>query len=817
MFSNKYVRWDNAPEAMPSIQPNFCGATGGRKPQLSSQHIYSVVIPLQTVKRLWVQTYHHSALDTSQKIITYIFTDGMGRVAQTRKTAEINGVRKQVSSGRVEYDALGRTIRTYDPFVVNDNTTGYVVPQASGTYTATTYDILDRKLSDTVRHGNQKDITKYEYSFETKNGFKTIKTKITDAKGNTNIIYNDSRELKQVAVDGNGFSTSFTYDALGQLTQSTDPEGFTTSYTYNMRGLLTQRNHPDAGTTTYKYDALGQMTQETNNVGEIITYNYDVNRLVGKVYSSLTDNNATYTYGTSTDTNKASIGRITYISDGSGYQRLYYDKMGNVSKNIRSFVLPNDNKSYTFEMYFKYDSWGRMKEITYPDGEKVYYKYNAGGELRRVSGEKGDTLYKYIDSIHYNAYGGRTGMWYGNGTKTIYGYDDLHRMTSLQSYAKVSNVLTPMQNITYTYDKVNNITNVTNTAGTINSLGKTSSMIYGYDSGNRLLSATMTYGNQTTGYNISYSPSGRMATKYHGATTALQSKNAHFGYCNGDRPHTVRRIFDLTDGINVLHDMQWDMKGNLLTHAIYDHGDPTYAQTERHLYWTEDNRLHTAVDNNYYSYYVYDHTGERTLKLTGKNSFVDVNGETQASASLNNATLYVGPYLVATNQGYTKHYYNGTERICAKLGNGGLGNNLTSKNNYSTVADGLFSQCQTAMKGQSMKDEDQICITSLSGEWEQEMKLEDYKGKFTPIQPSLLSKISADVTTFGNTLASYKSSKSAKETNIYFYHSDHLGSASWITNGSGTPIQHLQYMPYGEPLVNERKSSYEERFTFTGN
>ena len=49
-----------------------------------------------------------------------------------------------------------------------------------------------------------------------------------------------------------------------------------------------------------------------------------------------------------------------------------------------------------------------------------------------------------------------------------------------------------------------------------------------------------------------------------------------------------------------------------------------------------------------------------------------------------------------------------------------------------------------------------------------------------------------------------------------YYHSDHLGSASWITNGSGTPVQHLQYMPYGEPFVNERTSSYNERFTFTG-
>ena len=71
-------------------------------------------------------------------------------------------------------------------------------------------------------------------------------------------------------------------------------------------------------------------------------------------------------------------------------------------------------------------------------------------------------------------------------------------------------------------------------------------------------------------------------------------------------------------------------------------------------------------------------------------------------------------------------------------------------------------------------------------------------------QPSLLSKVS-DRLCCGD-----------MDSAVYFYHSDHLGSASWITNGNGTPIQHLQYMPYGEPFVNERTSSYEERFTFTG-
>ncbi|MBQ9473198.1 MAG: hypothetical protein IJU81_02165 [Bacteroidales bacterium] len=51
---------------------------------------------------------------------------------------------------------------------------------------------------------------------------------------------------------------------------------------------------------------------------------------------------------------------------------------------------------------------------------------------------------------------------------------------------------------------------------------------------------------------------------------------------------------------------------------------------------------------------------------------------------------------------------------------------------------------------------------------------------------------------------------------VYYYHSDHLDSASWITDGTGTAIQHLQYLPYGEDFVNQRQAGYNERYTFTG-
>ena len=68
------------------------------------------------------------------------------------------------------------------------------------------------------------------------------------------------------------------------------------------------------------------------------------------------------------------------------------------------------------------------------------------------------------------------------------------------------------------------------------------------------------------------------------------------------------------------------------------------------------------------------------------------------------------------------------------------------------------------------------------------------------------------------------------------YPSDHLGSASWkkerfgkpfaseradearsgILNNTNNTVQHLQYLPYGAPFVDQRTTGYHERFRFTG-
>jgi RHS repeat-associated protein len=50
----------------------------------------------------------------------------------------------------------------------------------------------------------------------------------------------------------------------------------------------------------------------------------------------------------------------------------------------------------------------------------------------------------------------------------------------------------------------------------------------------------------------------------------------------------------------------------------------------------------------------------------------------------------------------------------------------------------------------------------------------------------------------------------------YFYHPDHLGSASWITDAAGEGYQHFQYLPFGESWVEHRLGSYNTPYQFSG-
>ena len=529
-------------------------------------------------------------------------------------------------------------------------------------------------------------------------------------------------------------------------------------------------------------------------------YDYTYYRPRHKRYSYMTGNDVEYTYGTSGN----ETGRLVHIVDGSGSYECFYDALGNVTEDIRTIALPGNNDVYRFKTQYTYDSWGRMDQMIYPDGEVVSYKYIWGGDLFAMDGDKNGTLQSYIKGIHYNKFGQRDSVQYGNGTRAHYTYDALHRLYRLTSFQLGGAV---MQNIKYTFDSVSNIKRIKNSVLAIGTLGGGYDNTFNYDGLHRLGGSQ---GDNTLGhyrYTMDYTTSGRITSKRleTPSSSLTGSVNMFYGYCNDQKPHTVRRIFEKKKKKHF--DLRWDDAGNLGQISIGN--EDAKFETGRFLFWTEDNRMHAAVDEKYSSYYVYDHSGERRVKLTGTNDLLDVNADYMYTASvLKEPTIYPSAYMVMSNKGYTKHYYAGAERVAARIGGGGL--YVTEQDHRLSDKSGrVFKQSLEQINERLLENNDIDCIANGL------FSTDKLAIEMNEVPERLQAELIIEYDEFRPIIDDAQNIHH-NEPDVYFYHSDHLGSASWITDNSGLAVQHLQYLPYGERYVDQRAAGYHERFTFTG-
>ena len=726
-------------------------------------------------------TYHYDCQHQSDPIKTTVIADGLGRMMQTKKDAEINGNEWSLVTGKVKYDCFGRTIEQYHPFkediALFATYNSYYVPE---TRTSMEYDIMNRQTKMKLPTS---DSTMMSYGVETWGGKKLLRTVTEDAKGNQVKVLTGTMGQQIVQIDPYGSETSFEYDCLGQLRKSTDPDGFETTYYYDMVGQLVFRKHPDAGEDSYEYDPAGNLILHTNAAGEQLDYRYHYNQLTDVLCSLYPANNVHYEYGTYNNTNLAnnSVGKITRQEDASGWQTFKYGKLGETIENIRTFAVPFDAQIYTFRMNFEYDSWNRIQSMTYPDGEVVHYGYNPGGMLKSVSGTKMNHSYPYIDSIRYNEFELKEDVWYGNGAQCKYGYDILQRLSGLQSYT-ASNEL--MQNISYTYDEVGNITDIDNSAGILsNGLGGPYFSSYQYDSLYRLVHSDGNWlGSLNAVYELAtaYHPNGRIKRKALSADIVIQTPMTNsfnpvvydnmYHYTNSSQPNTLTYIDN-----GQQQEFVWDAKGNMVYHK-HD-GIPM----KRFLCWDEQNRLQGVMDEQSLAVYQYDANGDRTYKLTGELTSQNVSGTWNNFYLLDKATLYASPYLVVTSKGYTKHYYAESERVASKLGNGGL-----LELDYPLVDNALFREKHYANTEHAQNVVDK-CLHA-----------EDARPSAPLSYLYELMEVSQE-----------------PENERYWYHPDHLGSSSWITFSDGEAVQHLHYLPFGEDLVNQQLTVTGAMYTFS--
>jgi len=363
--------------------------------------------------------------------------------------------------------------------------------------------------------------------------------------------------------------------------------------------------------------------------------------------------------------------------------------------------------------------------------------------------------------------------------KMQYAYDSYNRirLSHLRSYTASG---TKMQDITYTYDSASNITHISNSAGSVSGLGGRYEGDYTYDNLYRLVAANGYWKNSRDSLpfseSMNYTANGRILKKTvnarilngnHSTTKSSDLRYSYAGYGN-----QVSSIVDRTQP-TITQSFRWYGNGNVRDWTLLSGIGIQWIRTHT---WTEDNRLQTVADNNWFSYYQYDAGGERTYKLTWAGSTSNRSGDRSIYYTPDEATLYASPYLVITPQGYTKHYYAETERVASQMGRG----------KFSDVNTSIADSTATAAKKQAVlapiRNRQQITSSNV---------------QFFVYLSSLTNRLN-------------------DTSECYFYHPDHLGSSSWITDSAGTAVQHIHYLPFGETFVDQKSNSFDGvRYTFS--
>ena len=447
-------------------------------------------------------TKHYDIQHPEDDIETVTFVDGFGRPVQVKKDGTVTDVENgsassaenvMIVSGRNVYDAFGRVAKTYYPTTEPlGNKAAFNKSFDNVTPTITAYDVLDRAIKVTLPDNAE---TKTTYSLERSSH--ALVTSVEDALSNVQTTHTSGsgKTLKSIQESGpdGDIVTTFEYDGIQRLVRVTDADGNVTTSTYDMGDRRTEVNHPASGKTTFTYDALGNVTsKQTANLageGKTITYDYDYNRLTGINYPDHPENNVKYYYG-GRNASQNRIGRLMLREDGTGAIEYFYGKMGEVTKTRRTMIVPNQAIA-TYVTQWTYDSHNRLLEMIYPDEEKVTYTYDLGGQLTNVHGYK-SYGYDYVNRIGYDKFGQRTYMKYCNGAETFYTYDPQRRR--LQNLKVNAGGNTIMDNA-YTYDAVSNVLSVANGAALPQSgkAGGQMSHSYTYDALYRLTGATGTY------------------------------------------------------------------------------------------------------------------------------------------------------------------------------------------------------------------------------------------------------------------------------------------------------------------------------------
>ena len=619
------------------------------------------------------------------------FTDGNGNTTMFVYDETNNLLEKTSPGGHPyfvnEFDSDKRVTRqtigsgyAYDFSYVVDLANESIVSEATtkdANGQEVTYHFGDGLLIERIdQNGNSESYTytadKKVASATDKNGSATLyeydalgnATKITDALGQvvmqdfdpafskpTHVMYKQFDHVTDYAHDARGNVTrithalgndrTFSYNALGQLTQGTDFNGNATRYTYTTQGDIATVIYADGGVETFAYDGLGRVTSHSDPEGNPYLYDYDYNDNLLSVQGPLGYQNQ---FSYDANNHRVSItdangGTVSYEYDDQENMVSQSDQLGLARHYhfgaMNELIEEVDEEGVGTE--YHYDSAYRITEIIKAadtgDESTTKHTFDAQGNVLSITDAEGRITTQTYDALHrrvaiventttnladhqnnvtttfvYSPTNRVIKAVDGNGNATTYTYDQLDRQESVLDAEN--------QQTQFVYDAQSNRTALTNPRGFQTS--------YVFDSKNRVSRKTDALGGQT-----------RYGYDHNDRLTSVQDANGTVTIYTFDalnrRTETIQGysaggVADGDTNVTTLYD--YDLQGNVTGisnprgFVSYFSYDPTHrvtqvtdalGQTTSYDYDNVDNVIGLTNRRGHRMEYDYDYLYRRTV------------------------------------------------------------------------------------------------------------------------------------------------------------------------------------------------------------
>jgi RHS repeat-associated protein len=622
----------------------------------------------------------------TEHIVRFSYSDGLGRVIMHKAQCEPNItlqpggnlVKEWIGTGRTIYNNKGNVVMQYEPYFSASHECDtaeqaaeqgisprmhydalnrpFLTDMPDGTFSKTTWTAWEQKVYDP----NDTVLDSQWYALRSGGGMGTEElaaaVKAAAHADTPTVMHTDTLARPFYTIQYLSPITDTTpviikshvqLDIQGNRMAITDGRGMVPlKYKYNLLQAPCYQTSKDSGTQRTLLNVGGQPLAAWDADDRRFTMVYDElrrpteKRLNDDILLDKTEYKDTINTGSTLNQR----GQVFAHYDSSGKQSIPngYDFKGNpivaeqhlLADKILSdadwdTLTDSDLDTEAYSSASIMDALGRPVEMTDPGSNIHNYIYDKGGALKKVLLNSTE----YVKDIHYNAKGQRDAIWYGNGTKTGYTYDDLNyrlrRLLTVNVDMASVHYNEILQDLNYWYDPVGNITQIND--GAQQTLFYANTLIdptqkFTYDALYRLIKAE---GREQIGTNT-FGPDDNTkdaAWKVHLGSDAAQTYVQRYTYdeagnilelkhCADNNSYT--RTYNYTNANNRLNSTVTDITPATVYSYTYDNrGNMITMPHLSAMDWNATNELRHITRGTNDTWYQYS-GGQRIRKYTDK-------------------------------------------------------------------------------------------------------------------------------------------------------------------------------------------------------